>query len=166
MKGKWGLVSSFHLLLWGLLATSYFMYGSGAFTCPDGWFSLADKCYGLFKKKLKWDEAEVACQALKKNSHLASIMTEPEGNLIGRFLLDKDIQPEGVWIGLADRNDTGEFRWTDKSAVSYMNWGPGSSLEYLKGSACAFLNSGYDYAQWLDAVCDLKMYYLCMRDAS
>ncbi|KAH0617226.1 hypothetical protein JD844_029086 [Phrynosoma platyrhinos] len=84
--------------------------------------------------------------------------------MIGRFLLSKGIEPENVWIGLYDETDvsaqplasfvqmdilskyqldTLQWKWSDMSAVTYMNWSKASALEIPKTNICAILASGF-----------------------
>uniref|UniRef100_A0A803TTJ4 C-type lectin domain-containing protein n=1 Tax=Anolis carolinensis TaxID=28377 RepID=A0A803TTJ4_ANOCA len=104
-RSELGLVLCFHILLLGLLATSIFLNGIEAAGCPSGWLRIQEYCYGLFSVRMSWEEAETACQSFKQNCHLASIISEQEGNIISRFILTQHNPKEGVWIGLYDSTE-------------------------------------------------------------
>ncbi|XP_008118347.2 C-type Lectin CRL isoform X2 [Anolis carolinensis] len=161
-KSELGLVLCFHILLLGLLATSIFLNGIEAAGCPSGWLRIQEYCYGLFSVRMSWEEAETACQSFKQNCHLASIISEQEGNIISRFILTQHNPKEGVWIGLYDSTEVGQWRWSDMSMIDYMPWAPGRPGMNRTTGACVHLAAKYDFSSWKDDQCSQKMKYLCM----
>ncbi|XP_062839492.1 lithostathine-like isoform X2 [Anolis carolinensis] len=120
-----GLFSRFYLCLLALCTISFLMHSVQAKNCPNGWLIFDDLCYGIFKTKLSWTEAEMACQSFHQESHLVSILSEPEGRVLGHFLLDKSNQLGNVWIGLTDPNgDSMILSFQALGKISWPQWNP------------------------------------------
>ncbi|XP_077791749.1 snaclec subunit A-like isoform X2 [Podarcis muralis] len=101
------LISCFHCVLLGLLATGFFPRGTKAVECPTGWLLHGAYCYGVFSAKLSWKEADEDCMAYSKRGHLASILSSSQGAMISSHLQtleDEEDFPTGIWIGLHDPN--------------------------------------------------------------
>uniref|UniRef100_A0A8C6YF55 C-type lectin domain-containing protein n=1 Tax=Naja naja TaxID=35670 RepID=A0A8C6YF55_NAJNA len=54
--------------------------------CPRGWRQLKGYCYGFFNLNVNWMRAELDCQSIRSNSHLASIVNEEETDLLSKYL--------------------------------------------------------------------------------
>ena len=68
-----------------------------------------------------WINSEKACTDL--GGHLASIRSKDEISFV-KSMLDERYE---YWIGLSDRDEEGNFTWTDGSTVAYKNWQKGES---------------------------------------
>ncbi|XP_029472262.1 regenerating islet-derived protein 4-like isoform X2 [Rhinatrema bivittatum] len=69
--------------------------------CPSGWFFYKSNCYGYFRFKLSWAEAEFECQSYGHGAHLASILDDAEGNIIASHISAYP-KTSDVWLGLHD----------------------------------------------------------------
>ena len=76
---------------------------------------------------------------------------------------------ESYWIGLRERNNEGEWLWTDYSPLSYTNWNPGEPNNYGGDEACVAISyyvsdtDGSERATWNDAHCSGEMNYICQK---
>ncbi|KAL7851351.1 hypothetical protein AOLI_G00217070 [Acnodon oligacanthus] len=55
--------------------------------------------------------------------------------------------------------------WSDQSSSSFRNWGSGKSLNLLNYSNCVVMDMN-DYGSWKNLICDMKLPFLCHKDAS
>ncbi|XP_030073119.1 regenerating islet-derived protein 4-like [Microcaecilia unicolor] len=93
-------------LLFILIGFSYYEVGSTvhrAYTmkpiCPMGWLFYNSYCYGYFRNRQIWQEAEDDCQSY--GAHLVSILNPMEGMMISAFISAYQ-RKENVWLGLYD----------------------------------------------------------------
>ncbi|KAG6920914.1 hypothetical protein G0U57_012437, partial [Chelydra serpentina] len=121
---KMGPVAYFGLSLLGCLIFNPSLEGIGATPCPEEWLLYKDHCYGFFSEKMTWSEAEVECQYHRNGAHLASILTEAEGNTVAKYISMSSFTDQ-VWIGLDDPRKNRHWRWTDGSLYSYKAWNDG-----------------------------------------
>ncbi|XP_067324626.1 C-type lectin mannose-binding isoform-like [Anolis sagrei] len=157
-----GLFSRFYLCLLGLHTTSFLMHSVQAKTCPSGWLIFGNSCYGVFKTKLSWSQAEIACQSYHPKSHLVSILSEPEGRMLSRFLLDKNSRLGNMWIGLSDPNGVKKWVWSDMSPVNYLRWGSGQPKNNQRVGSCVYLAEDRYYEVWGSQPCNVPMNYICI----
>nr|XP_028602783.1 rheacalcin-2-like isoform X1 [Podarcis muralis] len=161
------LISCFHCVLLGLLATDFFPRGTKAVECPTGWLLHGAYCYGVFSAKLSWKEADEDCMAYSKRGHLASILSSSQGAMISSHLQtleDEEDFPTGIWIGLHDPNKKGYWKWADRSILNYSPWSkeevllePGTPTK----GGCVYLSARTDFAKFHIAPCSEKMRYMC-----
>ncbi len=68
-----------------------------------------------------------------------------------------------VWIGLADREDEGRFRWVTGDPVAFTNWDSGEPNNFFNED-CVELRSGN--GRWNDEDCGAARSYVCECDPS
>uniref|UniRef100_L7MZN6 C-type lectin domain-containing protein n=1 Tax=Anolis carolinensis TaxID=28377 RepID=L7MZN6_ANOCA len=85
--------------------------------CPANWMYYKDNCYGYFRQKKDWNEAEVKCQSW--NAHLVSILSKKEACRVRKFLTR--FQPDGnIWIGLHNPSKVGLYETPPDSQAAYI----------------------------------------------
>uniref|UniRef100_A0A8C5MRX7 C-type lectin domain-containing protein n=1 Tax=Leptobrachium leishanense TaxID=445787 RepID=A0A8C5MRX7_9ANUR len=93
----------FLLLYWSDLYTLGMLFFPAAprSSCPPGWFFYKANCYGYFRFRLSWSEAEFECASYGHGAHLASVMDDSEASIIGSHAFAYAATVD-IWIGLHD----------------------------------------------------------------
>uniref|UniRef100_A0A2D4MVW0 C-type lectin domain-containing protein n=2 Tax=Micrurus TaxID=8634 RepID=A0A2D4MVW0_9SAUR len=152
---------SVHVPFLGFLVASFFIQGLEAVSCPKHWYMFEDFCYGFFKEKLTWNEAESECATYGKDGHLASIHSEREMAFLSSALLMNYAERFRIWIGLYKLpGGKTRFRWQDHSRGEYIPWAPHQPSNCKQNQNCVELYAT-DYKHWNDQFCDVEQPYLC-----
>ncbi|XP_070610653.1 killer cell lectin-like receptor subfamily B member 1B allele B [Erythrolamprus reginae] len=132
--------ASFHVSLLGFLVALLFIQGLEAVSCPKNWFLFEQHCYGFFKEKLSWNDAETECTSYGNYAHLASILNKRDMAIVSSAILTGYSEKFKIWIGLY-KLEAGRkrFRWLDAALVAYTPWDP--SQRPSTGMDCAQLSS-------------------------
>ncbi|NXX93061.1 MRC1 protein, partial [Centropus bengalensis] len=129
--------------------------------CPEpkghkSWIPFHGHCYYFeASRKKSWSQAHQECAQLAAN--LVSVGDYTEVNFLSETIKILHGKSPNFWIGLK-ANDRGQWEWTDKSAIDFVNWqiGEPSNNRHKKcGEVCA--SSGY----WNTNVCSFKKGYIC-----
>ncbi|KAG9266371.1 macrophage mannose receptor 1-like, partial [Astyanax mexicanus] len=120
--------------------------------CEAGWRPYQDRCYYFSSDTKTWHDALTECQS--KNANLMSISDIHERSI-----------PNGVslWMGGHDSVTEGDYLWSDGSALSHTNWGPGEPNDHAGRENCVELvttQNGSSY--WNDIFCDAHQDWVCM----
>ncbi|XP_070610647.1 C-type lectin-like [Erythrolamprus reginae] len=155
-------METFHLLLGGFLLAVALPPGAKARECPRGWIQLKRCCYGFFNLRLTWMRAELECQSIKSNSHLASVVSEEETELLSTYLDKNYAEQTAVWIGMFESKKRTPkkrtFEWSDGSPIDYTLWAPKEPRNLKK--QCTILAKP-DYKLWATRDCGDLRPYLC-----
>nr|XP_056702616.1 C-type lectin-like [Euleptes europaea] len=136
-------------------------YKAEATSCPKGWLSYVNNCYGLFPDKLTWKEAKEECSSLGQSSHLASILTDTEQTAVNTYLTSSFSGVGNIWFGLKDKWKIRRWTWEDGSKTKDYRWTSGAP-SFLTGSKyCAYMIESEGFKTWQDADCSLKFAFLC-----
>ncbi|XP_065670477.1 uncharacterized protein LOC100203426 isoform X26 [Hydra vulgaris] len=123
--------------------------------CPKDWKNLklnsANGCYKLFETSLGWEDAEHECE--KNHSHLASLTSEDEQTMVYQVHSSKSF-----WIGFNDRENEGDWMWSDRTTSSYTNWAERAPTN--GGLSCTSMIDG---GKWHDEPCGEKYKFVCKR---
>lgn len=65
-----------------------------------------------------------------------------------------------TWIGANDQDVEGEFQWTNKENVRYVNWATGEPSN-LSAEDCVRI---CDQTMWNDVSCNLTSNIICEKD--
>jgi hypothetical protein len=103
---------------------------------------------------LTWEQASSACQS--EGRELASIHDMHTLEHLN-FAMAERIGMEHFWIGLNDRQDEGQFVWTDGSPLDFEHWGPESPKPWGEHEDCVFSA----FHGWMDVPCEEERPYLC-----
>ena len=133
--------------------------------CEENWEKNGGSCFYWSKKYLKWTEAEEFCS--EKGGHLVSVISNATNEYILRKIesMPRDIKAmlqiqRQIWIGGNDKEEEGEWVWTDSSPWKFTNWGPNQPNNY-SGQDCLiyFVNFG-----WNDFYCNKKQRFICRTE--
>ncbi|XP_013399958.1 asialoglycoprotein receptor 2-like [Lingula anatina] len=116
--------------------------------------------YRLVNVAATWAEAEVNCQLLHPEAHLATVESENENKFIlGLIKKEKKV----TWFGGSDAVTEGQWRWWNKKLFTYTNWGAGQPDDHKTGEDCVdILTDG----KWNDSPCNYKRPFICEIDSA
>ncbi|NXE05186.1 MRC1 protein, partial [Lophotis ruficrista] len=129
--------------------------------CPESrghksWIPFHGHCYYFeASRKRSWSQAHQECARLAAN--LVSVGDYTEANFLSDTIKILHGKSPNFWIGLKE-NDRGQWVWTDKSAMDFVNWqmGEPSNKRHKEcGEVCSL--SGY----WNTNICSFKKGYIC-----
>ncbi|NXM05193.1 MRC1 protein, partial [Tyrannus savana] len=129
--------------------------------CPESrghksWIPFHGHCYYFeASKKRSWSQSHQECARL--GADLVSVEDYTEANFLANTIKILHGKSPNFWTGLK-KNDRGQWVWTDKSAMDFVNWEMGEpSNKRFKdcGEICAL--SGY----WKTNICSFKKGYIC-----
>ncbi|XP_072174350.1 macrophage mannose receptor 1-like [Diadema setosum] len=114
-------------------------------------------CYSVSSSGNNWQGALTDCRS--NGGDLVSVLDRYEQTVLASLLGSED--GSKVWIGLNNRDNQGQYVWSDGSRVSYTNW------DYLypddtKGR-CATSSSGLLAGLWSNMDCSSNLKYMCKR---
>ena len=110
--------------------------------------------YWVSDENKNWIESEKVCTDL--GGHLASIRSEDENSFV-KSMLDGRYE---YWIGLSDRDEEGNFTWTDGSAVAYKDWRKGEPNGQRREN-CGHYFKTVKEQKWNDEPCNRRKRYIC-----
>lgn len=135
--------------------------------CPEGWQTLAGKCYSFSDSKLDWLSSRDSCTTM--GSHLTILHSKEQHDA-----LEKEAKRIGgsdyhFWIGLSDIEKEGDWRWVDNTTLKNAYWNEWDSEPKNHQSGvvhdedCAVLDR--HSVTWFDVPCDHHYKYICQMDA-
>ena len=101
-----------------------------------------------------------------KGGKLAEPKSLEQNNDIVNLAKTVTIEGPGVWIGIDDKLQEGDFTYaSDGKPIEYTNWNPNEPRTGVLGISedCVILKKSYGF-KWNDAVCSLIMSFICERD--
>nr|DBA31500.1 TPA: hypothetical protein GDO54_007337 [Pyxicephalus adspersus] len=129
-------------------------------SCPPGWFFYKANCYGYFRFRLTWAEAEYECTSYGHGAHLASILDESEASIIASHASAYPAVAD-IWIGLHDPEQNRRWKWNDGSMYNYRSWNSGEPNNHNTNEYCVELATETKYRQWNDAPCVEQNHFVC-----
>ena len=141
-------------------------------SCEFGWTFADDSCFKLFGdgvlgQPLGWADAEVACQEMGSQTHLASVTSEEQQRAVQHLASSSEAQ--GIWIGLNDMAEECEhdgdcFVWSDGEPLEYSNWLQG--MPNNNGNQDAVQLYVPQSSQWQDYGETTLNPYICAKKAT
>ncbi|KAG7173523.1 perlucin-like protein [Homarus americanus] len=127
----------------------------GSIKAPSSYTMACTYAYRVFNKvQLTFQGAEDRCT--QDGAQLIAIKSEEEQRVVKESVQEG----EAYWIGLSDRRQEGDWRLSDGSKPSYVNWDIGQPNNYVKSTKdqdCAMLFQG----AWNDNQCDQELRFIC-----
>ncbi|XP_067325570.1 C-type lectin-like [Anolis sagrei] len=155
-----GLLTYASLCLFGFLLSGPFP-GAEADSCPRNWLQTPGNCYAYFDTKMTWAEAEIECQTYGRGTHLASLLSPTESDLIANHISSYQKEKSNVWIGLHDPRQNHRWRWTDESVYGYNSWYKYKSKNGSNNEYCVELLLNSDFKEWNDVSCRARNSFIC-----
>ncbi|XP_065449372.1 C-type lectin BpLec-like isoform X2 [Chrysemys picta bellii] len=160
---KMGPVAYFSLCLLGCLIFNPSLAGAQSGSCPRGWLLFQGNCYGYFPQEKTWMEAEAECQHHWHGTHLASIHSAGENNMMAHYIKRYHRNSGPVWIGLFDFEQDQTWRWSDESPVSFRAWDNGQPDSQRRNEHCAVFENSLGFQKWHDYPCEERFSFICKR---
>ncbi|XP_059169016.1 C-type mannose receptor 2-like [Physella acuta] len=127
---------------------------NGTSECPNkSWFKSTQYCYFIYKRQLKWTEAQEYCSAVGAN--LASLHSEEE---IAFIRPQMNGNAYYHWIGL-HRASNGKWQWIDETEIKFTRWDSGQPQ--LSIVSCAATHTTLD--KWSSEPCFTQKNGLCKK---
>ncbi|GLD55459.1 macrophage mannose receptor 1 [Lates japonicus] len=131
--------------------------------CPPGWLSFAGSCYWMVSNinlLTTWHEALTKCSDM--GAHLLIINSQEEQFFINGNLPDfHQVDIPDIWIGLSDKDQDGVFKWVDKTAVTFSNYGPGWPRNTANLWDCGQIFTGNYDGKWETTNCFKSLGFVC-----
>ncbi|KAM6975835.1 uncharacterized protein LKV04_015092 [Tautogolabrus adspersus] len=131
--------------------------------CPDGWMSFSGSCYWMVSNinlLTTWHDAFTKCS--DQGAHLLIINSQEEQLFINGKLPDfHQVDIPDIWIGLSDKDQDGDFRWVDKTAITFSNYGPGWPQNTANSWDCGQIFTGNYQGKWETTNCFKRLGYIC-----
>ncbi|KAF7670463.1 hypothetical protein LDENG_00124860, partial [Lucifuga dentata] len=125
--------------------------------------SFNGSCYWLVSNTnllTTWHEAQTKCSDF--GAHLLIINSQEEQFFINGKLPDfHQVDIPDIWIGLSDKDQDGVFRWVDKTAISFSNYGPGWPRNTENIWDCGQIFTGNYAGKWETTNCFKSLGYIC-----
>ncbi|XP_014906843.1 macrophage mannose receptor 1 [Poecilia latipinna] len=131
--------------------------------CLPGWQSFNGSCYWIVSnvnQLTTWYEAVTKCSAM--GAHLLFINSQEEQFFINGKLPDfHQVDIPDIWIGFSDMYQDGDFKWTDKSKITFSNYGTGWPRNTEDTWDCGQIYTGNYEGKWETANCFKSLGYIC-----
>ena len=101
--------------------------------------------YRYVTAPMSWSAAKAAAQTssyLGFPGHLVTITSAAENELVRNLYLQMGLNDMRAWIGLADPNGEGQWRWVTAEPFGYANWNPGEPNNIGSERAVEFFADG------------------------
>uniref|UniRef100_K7FN15 C-type lectin domain-containing protein n=1 Tax=Pelodiscus sinensis TaxID=13735 RepID=K7FN15_PELSI len=79
------------------------------------------------------------CQDYGRGTHLASIHSTGENDMLAGYVMQHKAKAEPVWIGLSDPEHNRFWKWTDQSPAKFTAWQRGQPDPPSKKEHCVVL---------------------------
>ena len=113
-------------------------------------------CYKISSRKLNWNAAKTACEAL--GSKLVMVKSQSELKVLVQKV------SRNIWIGLhRDPRDKSRWIWVDGTRLIYSHWQQGEPNNYGGYEGC--LEMRHNTGVWNDFPCHYSMHYVCETNA-
>ena len=140
-----------------------------ASACPSGWERMEDQCYlwpgstnFTDSTRKSWANAELFCK--DQDGHLASVTNQRIHDYM-KTKVNADDFDAFFWVGGADREQEGNWSWTDGSAWQFTRWAtwPRKQPDNWEGEDCLFIHDRGQENGWNDQECSDELRFVCSR---
>ncbi|XP_071507011.1 macrophage mannose receptor 1-like [Diadema antillarum] len=125
--------------------------------CTLGETAYGGSCYRAVTSKMSYSDAMNDCVTMGGN--LVSIADRYEQSVLTSVLGIQD--GTLFWIGLNDQAMSGDYSWTDNTAVTYTHWDYAQPDD--SAGMCVAASSGGTAGLWKNVACDTALKYVCER---
>ncbi|KFU84338.1 Macrophage mannose receptor 1, partial [Chaetura pelagica] len=130
-------------------------------TCPEpkrgrSWVPFHGHCYYVHTtSEESWPDASMECTQM--GASMVSIEDSAELNFLVFYLSPLGNEFRNFWIGLF-KNIEGEWLWTDKTAVEFVNWEEGQPRAIF-GKSCVYMD--IPSGTWKNYYCSVDNNFIC-----
>ncbi|XP_067437221.1 CD209 antigen-like protein E [Thunnus thynnus] len=102
-----------------------------------------------------WNESRTDC--LQRGADLVVVNSEEEQEFINRY-------QERIWIGLADSEREGTWKWVDGTPLTTSFWHSGEPNNYLgQNEDCVETRFDNEENGWNDSICGQRNFWMCEK---
>nr|CAB3263945.1 macrophage mannose receptor 1 [Phallusia mammillata] len=127
--------------------------------CGEFWVEgqFGKYCYQFnFQSSLTWLQARDACR--QQNADLLSITSPQEQAWIaGRVHIVTTV----MWLGMSDMTEEGNWEWSDRQPLTYLNWREGQPNSYGGNEDCGAIITRNGL--WGDTPCSRHLSFICKK---
>ncbi len=170
VSGTYGAIVAFGPMVAGVDSRGHIQLQAGQHPwCPYGWTFVDNTCFKYFDdERLGWAEAEIACQAIGPDVHIASVINTDRQRVALQLAYDSFTSAD-FWIGLSDPTQYDEytierdFQWSGGEPLEYTNWGTG--VPDNKGGGRQAVYVTVQSGMWNDDPIITSRPYICAQKA-
>ncbi|XP_077196620.1 C-type lectin BfL-2-like [Paroedura picta] len=146
--------------LFGLLVAHFFLPDTEA-ECPSPWLTHGSYCYSVIAVPRTWMGAEIACQNIGTNGHLASFFKEIDHSSVVNYLKSNFQGLGELWIGLHDPRRTRNWEWIDNTPLFYQSWDICEPNNEGGNKYCVIISGKTGFLKWTTVDCKRELPALC-----
>ncbi|MCQ2462150.1 MAG: CHAP domain-containing protein [Clostridia bacterium] len=110
--------------------------------------------YVVYGAEATWSKAKKLCENL--GGQLAVITSAKENSVVSALVMSCG---KSCWIGAADSENEGKWKWVNSSPFKYKSWADGQPDNGGKGQDYAYING--ETGKWMDAASSTKIFFVC-----
>ncbi|XP_044201804.1 CD209 antigen-like protein E [Thunnus albacares] len=121
----------------------------------QGWKYFNGSFYYISSNMKTWNESRTDC--LQRGADLVVVNSEEEQEFINRY-------QKRIWIGLADSEREGTWKWVDGTPLTTSFWHSGEPNDYEgQNEDCVETRFFNEENGWNDSICGQRNFWMCEK---